>query len=106
MKNNEYYSGLAETISDIDKDIYGNDISFDGNPNLKRFGTKLAYTSDHVELYLKCKEDWRFFAEHFYTILDLKQGMLIPKMRDYQIEMVESYIKRRFNIVLASRQCG
>jgi len=92
-------------VEDIKEDIFGNEIAFDGNPNLKKPNTKLAYTKEHIEEYLKCANDWKYFAENYYFILDIDKGMVHPKLRDYQIDMVESFIKRRFSITLASRQC-
>jgi hypothetical protein len=93
-------------LKDFTEDINGFPIARDGNPNLKRPNTKLAYTKEHISEYLKCSKDWRYFAENYYQILDIDKGMIVPKMRDYQVEMVESFIKRRFTITLASRQCG
>lgn len=93
-------------IEDIQVDIFGNSISHDGNPNLKRPNTKLAYTKEHIEEYMKCAKDWKFFAERYYYILDIDKGMVQPKIRDYQVEMIDSYINNRFTCVLAARQTG
>jgi hypothetical protein len=93
-------------IAEINEDIYGNSIAYDGNPNLKRPNTKLAFTKEHIEEYMKCAKDWKYFAENYYYILDIDHGMVRPKIRDYQIEMINSYINNRFTVCLASRQTG
>lgn len=92
-------------LQDISTDIYGGEIAFDGNPNLKRSGTKLGYTKEHIEEYLKCAKDVFYFAENYYKILSLTDGMITPKLRDYQHDMIKSYINNRFSLILATRQC-
>lgn len=93
-------------LQDITTDIYGSEIAFDGNPNLKRSGTKLGYTKEHIEEYLKCAKDVFYFAENYYKILSLTDGMITPKLRDYQHDMIKSYIDNRFSLILATRQAG
>jgi hypothetical protein len=105
-KNKKYYKELARSISDFQYDINGEELSFNGNTNLKGKGTDLAYTEEHIELFMKCATDWRFFAENFYKILSLTEGMIIPILRDYQVKMIDNYVNKRFNIVLATRQAG
>jgi hypothetical protein len=108
MKTELITSLLPEKIEldDFETDLFGNNISFDGNTNLKKPKTKLAWTKDHVTELQRCAADWRYFAENYYYILDLKQGMIHPILRDYQKEMISSFIDNRFTIILASRQCG
>lgn len=105
-KTKAYYKRIASQIPDLPVDIHGTELSFNGNTNLKGVGTQLAYTKDHVDLFMKCATDWQFFAENFYKILSLKEGMIIPTLRDYQVQMIDNYVKNRFNIVLATRQAG
>lgn len=93
-------------LPDFTHDIYGKELSFNGNTNLKSAGTQLAYTKEHVEEYMKCAKDWKYFAETYYKILSLKDGMITPTLRDYQVQMIDNYVNKRFNIVLATRQAG
>jgi len=93
-------------VEDFEVDINGSEIHFKGNLNLKGYGTKLPFTKEHIEEYIKCAKDWKYFAEKYYHILDLQKGMIIPTLRDYQVKMIDSFSKRRFTITLASRQCG
>lgn len=93
-------------IPDFDKDLNGNVLSFDGNTALKSYNQPLAYTEAHVVEFLKCKESYEYFAENYYYILSLDEGMIKVKLRDYQKNMIDSFKDNRFSIVLASRQCG
>lgn len=93
-------------IDDFTHDAEGNEIHFEGNPNLKKPKTKLNFTKEHIEEYIKCSQDVFYFAETYYKILSLKEGMITPKLRDYQTDMINSYINNRFSIILATRQAG
>ncbi len=93
-------------LNDFEFDINGNTISFDGNTNLKRIGTQLPFTKDHIEEYIKCSKNWKYFAEQYYFVLSLDEGLIKPKIRDYQEEIINSVIENRFNLLLASRQIG
>jgi hypothetical protein len=93
-------------LLDFETDVNGNNISYDGNPNLKRLRVQLGYTKEHVSEYLKCSQDWLYFAEKYYFILDIDIGMIHPQIRDYQKEIINSYIDNKFTICLAARQTG
>jgi len=93
-------------VADFTHDSLGNEIHFEGNPNLKKPKTPLNFTKEHIIEYQKCANDLFYFAENYYKILSLKEGMITPKLRDYQIDMLNSYIENRFTIVLATRQAG
>jgi hypothetical protein len=93
-------------LEDFTHDIFGAELQFEGNTNLKKPKTQLAYTKEHLQEYIKCRDDIFYFAENYYKILSLKEGMIIPKLRDYQYDMINSYIKNRFSIILATRQAG
>ncbi len=94
------------SLEDLNFDIDGKEIHHDGNPNLKKPRVKLPYTKEHIEEYIKCSKDWKHFAENYYYLLDIDVGMIHPKMRDYQIEMIESFIQNRYTLALAARQVG
>lgn len=93
-------------VADITHDIFGNEIHFEGNPNLKKPNTQIALTREHVIELTKCANDIFYFAENYYKILSLKHGMITPKLRDYQTEMLKTYMNNRFSIILATRQAG
>lgn len=99
-------SKTRNKLPDITEDIDGDTIFYEGNPQLKGSGYKLPYTIDHIEEYKKCKEDIFYFAENYYYILDLDKGMIKIQLRDYQKDMIKSFVENRNTIVLASRQVG
>jgi hypothetical protein len=93
-------------LENFTHDANGIEIHFEGNPNLKKPRTRLAYTKEHAEEFTRCASDVFYFAENYYKILDLKKGMITPKLRDYQFDMINSYLNNRFSIILATRQAG
>lgn len=93
-------------LSDFEVDVKGRSIYLDGNPSLKKARCKLAYTPEHLLEYKKCKEDPFYFAEKYYHILDLDKGMIRITLRDYQRDIIASFIDNRNTIVNATRQCG
>lgn len=97
---------VVHKLPDFTHDLDGRSLSFDGNTALKSVKQPLAYSKAHIEEIIKCKTDWRYFAENYYYILSLDEGMIKVKLRDYQDQIIQNFIDNRFNIVLASRQCG
>jgi len=94
-------------LPDILTDIDGNDsIYYENNKNLKKADVQLPYSEEHIKEFLKCKNDIFYFAETYYHIRDLDLGILKIKLRDYQKEMLTSFIDNRNSIVNATRQCG
>jgi hypothetical protein len=93
-------------VDDFTYDINGKEIALEGNPNLKRVGTSLGYTKEHIEEYVKCSKDVFYFAENYYKLLSLEEGMITPKLRDYQKNMIDSFTNKRFSLILATRQAG
>ena len=93
-------------LENFTHDANGIEIHFEGNPNLKKPRTPIAYTKEHAEEFARCANDVFHFAENYYKILDLKRGMITPKLRDYQVDMINSYMNNRFSIILATRQAG
>lgn len=93
-------------LPDIIVDVNGNDnIYYDGNKNLKRADIQLPYSQEHIEEYIKCKNDIFYFAERYYFIRDLDLGMIKIELRDYQKEMITSFVNNRNTVVNATRQC-
>ena len=100
-------SSIEWDLPDIKTDINGNDyIYYEGNRNLKKAAVQLPYTQEHIEEYIKCKNDVFYFAEKYYHIRDLDKGIIKIKLRDYQKTMLQSFVDNRNTIVNATRQCG
>jgi len=93
-------------LPDILEDINGNDqIYYEGNRNLKKAGVQLPYSDEHITEFIKCKNDIFYFAEKYYHIRDLDEGILKIKLRKYQKNMLTSFQENRNTIVNATRQC-
>jgi hypothetical protein len=54
----------------------------------------------------KCSTDIVYFAENFFTIVDPDKGKTKIKLFKYQKRILRSLRDNRYNIMLASRQCG
>jgi len=99
-------SSIEWDLPDITTDVNGNDyIYYEGNKNLKKAAVQLPYSQEHIEEYIKCKNDVFYFAEKYYHIRDLDKGIIKIKLRDYQKTMLSSFIDNRNTIVNATRQC-
>lgn len=93
-------------IENFTHDIENNILQFNGNSNLKSPNQCLHYTKKHVEELIKCQNDIFYFANNYYYILDVDQGMIKIPLRDYQYDMINHFKNNRFSIVLASRRIG
>lgn len=93
-------------LEDILYDVNGNPLDFKGSRMVKRGHAKLNLTKEHIEEYIRCKEDICYFAERYYYIIDPDEGLAIITLYDYQRVMLKNFVDNRFNIVLSSRQSG
>ena len=94
-------------VPDILVDIDGSeDIYYENNHNLKRAGVQMAYSQAHLDEFKKCAEDIFYFAETYYHIRNLDDGIIKIKLRKYQREMLTSFVENRNTIINATRQCG
>jgi hypothetical protein len=93
-------------LEDLVLDVKGKPFAHDGNSTLKPSKVSLPYTQAHVEEIMKCKDDWKYFAQEYYHITSLDEGIIKVKTRKYQDSIINNFIQNRFNILLASRQCG
>ncbi len=77
----------------------------EGNMNYRRGNIVFEYTDEEMEHIKRCATDILYFAEHFATVMTDK-GLQRIKLRDYQKDMLVSFVENRFNVCLASRQIG
>jgi hypothetical protein len=80
--------------------------SYLGNPNLQRAGVKRSFTKEQVEEWLRCANDPIYFIENYMTIINLDEGEVKFKLRDYQKEMITSMVGNRFTLLATARQVG
>lgn len=77
-----------------------------GNKNLPTANAEFEWTEQMVGDLKKCKRNLLFFAENFFTIVNLDRGREKIKLFACQKKVLRSLRDNRFNIVLASRQVG
>ena len=77
-----------------------------GNPNLKKANTRIEFTQEQIEEYIKCKNDPVYFAAHYVKIVTLDHGLQPFKMYDFQEKLVNNFHANRFNICKMPRQTG
>jgi hypothetical protein len=87
-------------------DIKGKPVHFENNPFLFSANTKLPLTNQHIQEIFKCSQDIIYFSENYVKIFTLDNGWVIPKLRDYQYRMINSFTDNRFTNVMAGRQSG
>ena len=71
------------------------------NPNLI-----FEYTQEEIEEITKCANDIIYFANNYCYCLQGSKGYQPIVLRDYQVEMLSSYVNNRFSICCSSRQIG
>lgn len=80
--------------------------SYLGNPNLKRSGVEIEWTPELVAEWFKCAQDPVYFIETYMKIVHIDKGLIPFKLRDYQLEMLDSMVNERFTIIGTARQAG
>ena len=59
-----------------------------GNPNLKKAHTKIEFTPDQIEEFIKCKQDPVYFAKNYIKIVSLDEGLVNFKPYDFQEKLI------------------
>lgn len=78
----------------------------DGMIGVRNPDIVFEYTQEEIEELTKCANDIIYFANNFGYCMQGSKGYKPITLREYQEEMLDSYYKYRFNIVLSSRQIG
>jgi len=82
------------------------DITYLGNPNLKKANVAQNWTKEELVEYQKCMESPQYFIENYVKIVSLDEGLVPFKMYDFQKEMVGTFHNNRFTICKLPRQSG
>ena len=82
------------------------DITYLGNPNLKKANVAQNWTKEELVEYQKCMENPQYFIENYVKIVSLDEGLVPFKMYDFQKEMVGTFHNNRFTICKLPRQSG
>ena len=77
-----------------------------GNPNLKKAHTKIEFTPEQIQEFIKCKEDPVYFARNYIQIVSLDEGLVPFKMYPFQENLIRNFHAHRFNICKMPRQTG
>ena len=77
-----------------------------GNPNLKEVGTKIEFTKEQVEEYIKCSQDPVYFIKKYIKIVTLDKGLEPFHLYDYQEDIVNTIQNNRYVIAKLPRQTG
>lgn len=77
-----------------------------GNKNLPTSEAEFEWTKTMVRDLKKCGTNLLYFAENFFTIVNLDKGRDKIKLHKCQKRVLRALRDHRFNIVLASRQIG
>ncbi|MCM1218259.1 MAG: hypothetical protein NC548_27550 [Lachnospiraceae bacterium] len=78
----------------------------DGTIGIRNPNIVFEYTSNEIEELTKCAKDITYFANNYCYCLQGSRGYQPLTLRDYQYEMLDSYVNNRFTISLTSRQTG
>jgi len=77
-----------------------------GNPNLKKANTKIEFTAEQIEEFIKCKQDPVYFAQNYIKIVNVDEGLVPFKMWKFQEGLIRKFHENRFNICMMPRQTG
>jgi len=73
---------------------------------LKRSGLIFKMSLDEHAEYFKCALDIHYFAETYCKVKTEDGTVGAIELRDYQKDMLDSFVNNRFTILMASRQVG
>ena len=82
------------------------DVTYLGNPNLKKANIQQSWTKEQLKEYSLCMEGPQYFIEKYVKIVSLDEGLIPFKMYDFQKEMVGTFHNNRFTICKLPRQSG
>ena len=82
------------------------DVTYLGNPNLKKANVQQEWTQEQVKEYTRCMQDPLYFIQTYVRIVSLDEGLIPFKMYPFQKEMVGTFHNNRFTICKLPRQSG
>lgn len=73
---------------------------------IRKANVTFKMTPEEQEEYIKCALDVHYFTEK-YCMVKTEDGTINNiTLRDYQKEILDNFVRNRFNILMASRQVG
>ena len=82
------------------------DVTYLGNPNLKKANVQQEWTKKQLLEYKRCMEDPLYFIQTYVKIVSLDEGLIPFNMYNFQKEMVGTFHNIRFTICKLPRQSG
>ena len=79
---------------------------YNGNENLPKAGAKYALTMEQLEEFEKCMKSPVYFAQKYFKIVTVDDGLQPMKLYDFQREAAEAYLDTNKLILATSRQIG
>ena len=79
---------------------------YNGNPHLPKKDSSYAYTQEQASEIAKCMNDPVYFAETYFKIISVDDGLIPFKLYDFQKEAARSYLTERKMVLATSRQIG
>jgi hypothetical protein len=87
-------------------EIVRRQLSYLGNPLVKRDGVNQSWTKEQVTEYAKCLKDPIYFAKNYIKVISLGKGLVNFNLYPYQEKIFNSLGENRFTIILSPRQSG
>jgi hypothetical protein len=81
-------------------------LSYLGNPKLRKAYTQVAMTQHEIDEYIKCVNDPVYFTKNYMKIVVLGKGIQPFKLYPFQEEMIQTFQRERFVICKIPRQSG
>ena len=94
-------------IKVFDDEILAEEQYYRGDKGLPTADSRYEWTPDMILALQRCQNDIKYFAENFFTIVDLSDGRRkhIP-LRKYQTKFLESMMNEKRLLLLTCRQSG
>lgn len=94
-------------IKVFDDEILAEEQYYRGDKGLPTADSRYEWTPDMILALQRCQNDIKYFAENFFTIVDLSDGKRkhIP-LRKYQTKFLESMMNEKRLLLLTCRQSG
>lgn len=78
-----------------------------GNVHLRKPYLLYNYTKTEIEELVKCKNDVKYFANHYAYTQNPSTGSVTQiTLRDYQEDLLDTLVTNRYTIILSARQSG
>lgn len=79
---------------------------YNGNINLPKANTKIEWTPEKIMEYKKCMDDPVYFAEKYFKIIHVDEGLIPFKLYDFQKKVIRDSTTNNRILLAATRQCG